>query len=74
MFGVHLRYKTYDNQGVEVASDTGTTKTTSAYTYYIAFSGVANVDTFQLEARFNCTTYEPFAKSEMYIAPNVQGV
>jgi uncharacterized repeat protein (TIGR02543 family) len=66
-------YKTYDNQGVEVASDTGTTKTTSAYTYYIAFSGVANVDTFQLEAGSTATTYVPFAKSEMYIAPNVKG-
>ena len=28
MFGVSA-YKTYDNQGVEVASDTGTTKTTA---------------------------------------------
>ena len=66
-------YKTYDNQGVEVASDTGTTKTTEANAYYIAFSGITNIDTFQLEQGSVATTYVPYAKSEMYMQPNVKG-
>jgi hypothetical protein len=65
-------YKTYDKDLVEVVSATGTSVTTSAATYYIAFSAVANVDTFQLEYTV-ATAYEPSVHSRMFIKGNAQG-
>ena len=44
----------------EIASGTNTTVTTTANTYKIAFSFVANISAFQLELGSTWTTYAPY--------------
>lgn len=66
-------YKTYDVDMNEVAGGTATTVTTGSGTYYIAFSGVANVDTFQLELGSTATTYVPYANTDLFLQPNKLG-
>jgi len=60
-------YKTYDINMVELVSATGTTVTTGASAYYIAFTAIASVDTFQLEQGSTATTYEPYKHSDMFL-------
>jgi hypothetical protein len=63
-------YKTYDKDLNELVSATGTTVTTGSTAVYIAFSGVANVDTFQLEQGSTATTYQSFTDTELYLQSN----
>ena len=60
-------YKTYNINQVEVASGTNTTITTGANVYYIAFSDIASIDTFQLELGLTATTYEEYTHNDLYI-------
>jgi len=65
-----VAYKTYDINLVEVASGTGTSVTTGAGTFYIAFSGIATPSTFQLELGSTATTYEAFKSTTQFIQGN----
>lgn len=73
VWNVSTAYKTYDKDLVEVQSGTATSLTTSANVFYIAFSGIANLDTFQLELGTVATTYTPYRSSELYLNGNSKG-
>ncbi|MFA5720579.1 MAG: hypothetical protein WC939_05950, partial [Acholeplasmataceae bacterium] len=66
-WSISALYKTYDKDMNEVSSGTNTTLTVGDNVYYIAFSGIADIDTFQLEQNSVATTYENYRSSSMYL-------
>ena len=67
IWSISALYKTYDKDMNEVSSGTNTTLTVASNVHYIAFSGIANIDTFQLEQNSVTTTYENYRSSSMYL-------
>ena len=66
-WSISALYKTYDKDMNEVSSGTNTTLTVASNVYYIAFIGIANIDTFQLEQNSVATTYENYRSTSMYL-------
>jgi hypothetical protein len=66
-WSISALYKTYDKDMNEVSSGTNTTLTVGNNVHYIAFSGIANIDTFMLVNGSVVGTYENYRSSSMYL-------